>query len=326
MADYFDTGFCVRRPSWHGKENLLADYPENWDEARRAAGLMWEPKVLTLKAFDENGLEVPVTEHKAVVRDDTNAMLGVIGKQNANGLVSHGYMGEIFEAILEQPNVKYDTAGSIRGGAQVWASAYIDEPTQVAGDDTLTLPYLALLNAHDGSAALKIVRTSVRVVCANTYAAAELEGQRSGHEFTFRHTATIKDRIEEAKAALTGVRRDHAEWIKLAEELSLIPVSDEQFKLFVTRFVPEPVADVVSDRVRSNIERDRARITNCYLNSVTTNGNRGSALGVINATVEYLDHLRNYRNQDTYTSRTLLRPEPLKARALKTLREVVSAN
>ena len=38
MPDYFDTGFCVRDASWHGKELLLDEHPENWDDARLAAG------------------------------------------------------------------------------------------------------------------------------------------------------------------------------------------------------------------------------------------------------------------------------------------------
>lgn len=42
--DYFDTGFCVRKPSWHAKEVLLEDAPETWDEARAAASLTWEPE------------------------------------------------------------------------------------------------------------------------------------------------------------------------------------------------------------------------------------------------------------------------------------------
>ena len=43
MADYFESGFCVRQPSWHGKENLLDEFPEDWAAARIEAGLTWEP-------------------------------------------------------------------------------------------------------------------------------------------------------------------------------------------------------------------------------------------------------------------------------------------
>jgi hypothetical protein len=49
---------------------------------------------------------------------------------------------------------------------------------------------------------------------------------------------------------------------------------------------------------------------------------RGSAYGLVQAAGEYLDHARSYRTQDSYLGRTLLRPEPLKAKAVALARRV----
>jgi len=46
---------------------------------------------------------------------------------------------------------------------------------------------------------------------------------------------------------------------------------------------------------------------------------------VFNASVEFLDHVRGYRNQDTYLNRTMLRAEPMKAKSLTLIRELVTA-
>ena len=43
----------------------------------------------------------------------------------------------------------------------------------------------------------------------------------------------------------------------------------------------------------------------------------GTALGLVNTAVEYLDHARGYRNTDTYLGRTILKPEAMKAKAVK---------
>ena len=43
MPAFFDTGFCVRERSWHGLEDLLETPPASIEEARRLAGLEWEP-------------------------------------------------------------------------------------------------------------------------------------------------------------------------------------------------------------------------------------------------------------------------------------------
>ncbi len=46
--------------------------------------------------------------------------------------------------------------------------------------------------------------------------------------------------------------------------------------------------------------------------------------GLVQAAGEYLDHARGFRNSDTHLGRTLLRPEPLKVKAVKLVRQVAS--
>jgi len=229
MPAYFDTGFSVREPMWHGEGFVLDEYPEDWDDARVKAGLLWEPRAvptfqqLIVAVDDVDPTDVvigdaehkgkvrifrPLNDHKIIERDDNEDVLGVVG--DAFELVMHSEMGEIIEAILGE-GAKFETAGACRNGAQVWALAYLDESYQVARDDSATYPFLALLNSHDGSGAVKLVKTQVRVVCWNTYRAAEMEGERSGMQFTFRHSAGVHDRLEEAKAALSGLRHDAQE-------------------------------------------------------------------------------------------------------------------
>jgi phage/plasmid-like protein (TIGR03299 family) len=356
MPAYFDSGFSVREPMWHGGGNVLTDYPTDWTDARKKAGLEWEPELVpcyTHKTFeastpitdleqgaialhpgamaDEDGnmvtasteWMVPLVDHKLVERDDTHGVLGVVSDRF--GLVYHSVMGEILEAILGQPNVKFETAGSCRDGAQVWALAYIDEPYKVVGDNTETMPFVALLNNHDGSGACKLVRTQVRVVCWNTYQAAEMEGERTGQQFAFRHSGDVQGRITEAIAALSGARNEAKDWQEMAAELFGQRVDEACFNRYLADFIPDPIGEVVSDRVRGNVERARSTFRSLYFDSVTTEAHRGTALGLVDASVEWLDHVRGFRNRDTYMGRTLLRPEPMKARAVKLVRQAVGA-
>lgn len=341
MPAYFDTGFSVRQPMWHGQGNVLDTYPESWDEARKLAGLEWEPHTVPVyhrtpspewdvTLMGEHDPENPmawtydrVTGHQLVQRDDTGAVLGMVS--DGYHLVQHSVMGEILEALTDQPNVRFETAGSCRGGAQVWALAYLDEPYLAGGgDDSETYPFIALLNSHDGTGACKVVSTDVRVVCWNTYSAASAQGERTGRQFTFRHTAGVMDRIEEAKTALSTVREESERWRELAAELAAQPLTDRQVSWFTEAFIPEPEGEVLP-RVREDRAEKRARFRTLYTESPTTDGHRGTALGLYDAATEYLDHLRAYRSSDTYLSRTLLRTEPLKATALTLVREVVAA-
>lgn len=339
MPAYFDTGFSVREPMWHGMGNVLDDYPTDWAEARTFAGLDWEPElrpmvearcgdcggVLTSEAIElghcsvclSTAVKVELVEgERRVIRSDSGLHLGSVTDQFTP--VTHDQMGEVMEALSDTSDaVRFETAGSIRDGRQVWALAYLDEPVQIAGDDSPTLPFLALLNSHDGTGAMKVLPTSVRVVCWNTYRAAELQGEQHGQQFTFRHVGNVTERLEDAKDAIRNVRKAHHEWVELAEQLARFEVDERGVLDFVSMFIPEPVEDVTSDRVKNNIANARGSLLNIINHSPTCDGHRGTALGLVDAGVEYLDHVRAFRSKDTLMNRTLLRPEPMKARLVE---------
>jgi len=327
MPAYFDTGFAVREPSWHGQETLLEDYPENWDDARRAAGLMWEPTTAPIFIAGPNsGIgNVQVAGRQAIVRDDTGDLLHVAS--DAYSVITHADMGTIIDAVLDtDTNVRFETAGSVKDGAMVWALVRLDEPYQVPGDDSPTYPFMAMLNAHDGSASCSLTMTDIRVVCWNTWQAADDQGERSGARHVFRHTGNVQERIAAAKDALTNLRTESARTRAMFEELAKVPVNDSQVKDFTQLFLPSPAdrGEHCSDRVAANVDKARATFAGLYERSLTTDGIRGTAYGLLQASTEYLDHVRGFRNRDSYVGRTILRPEALKAKALGLIREVAA--
>ena len=48
-------------------------------------------------------------------------------------------MGEIVEAVLAQPRVSWETAGSLDGGRAVWCLACLDEPITLPGDQSVEI-------------------------------------------------------------------------------------------------------------------------------------------------------------------------------------------
>lgn len=353
MADYFESGFCVREASWHSKELLLAEYPTDWDDARRSAGILWEPtlqplyrkveKIVPVEAFalhgpDAAGLagthyeyldgqwvervfEYEQANAQEVVRDDTGEVLGNVSDKFE--LLYHHQMGPIVEAILDQDKAKFETAGSVKGGKQVYVTVRLDEQVEIEGDRSASYPYLVLLNSHDGSGACKVLFTTVRVVCANTFAMADREGNASGAQFSFRHTVGMSDRIAQAKTALRGARAATLEWVGIAEELATISVDADIEAAFIEQFIPMPPTGSISDRVRDNVLTDRSKFRST-LYSVTNVAESNTGLGLVNAAVEYLDHVRGFRNAETLMGRQLLRPEPLKTKAISLVRELTS--
>ncbi len=372
MPAYFDTGFSVRQPMWHRQGTVLEDYPTDWDDARKKAGLLWEPTyadlfvqrtvpalcrgcaevvgqdhadscpvrdvidqvwpadcgpadgVVVRELPDERLLvHVPTEGHQAIVRDDNWAVLAT--PTDSYKLIQHSQMGELLDAYSSAwrqagADVKFETAGSVRGGALVWALVWLDEPAYVPGDDSPTYPFAALLNAHDGSAACRLTPTSIRIVCWNTWKMAEAEGERNAHAVVLRHSGDVGARLEDAKASLAGMRDEAKEWQLLAADLASININDAVVTTFLDEFIPIPEA--ASERTRANRAERQATFRKLLTDSPTVAPLPDSAYKLVQAAGEYLDHLRPFRNPDTYLARTMFSSEPIKGGAIKLVRQL----
>ena len=327
MPANVESMFSVRQMPWHQEGIILGDYPGTWAEARVLAGLDWDPvpaNVYAAAGINPDGSVhyEPIDGWKSISRSDTGAVLSL--NKDSYTVIGHGEMGEIVEAVLAQPNVKWETAGVLDEGRSVWCLALLDEPLVLPLDDSPTLPYLAITNRHDGTAACALRATAVRIVCANTFRAAELEGERTGTTFSFIHKSNWRDRIEEARQAVTGARTEMRRYTELAAELLAIPITRTQRELFVTAFIPMPPQGLITDRVARNVEEARQALRLIF-ESTTTEQVAGTGYGLVQAAGEYLDHVRTARSWETRLNRTLIRPEPLKHRALSLVREITTS-
>ena len=327
MPANVESMFSVRQMPWHREGIIVEDYPGDWDQARKLAGLDWDPittEVYALTDLNANGTPryEPINGWKCIARSDDGAVLSL--NRDTYTVISHGEMGEIVEAVLAQPNVQWETAGVLDGGRAVWCLALLDEPISLPGDASPTLPYLAITNRHDGTGSCALRATAVRIVCANTFRAAELEGERTGATFSFIHKSSWRNRIEEARQAVTGARREMRRYTELAAELLAIPITPRQRNLFITEFIPMPPQGLVTDRVARNVDEARTALRLLF-DSTTNEQIAGTAYGLVQAAGEYLDHVRTARSWETRLNRTLIRPEPLKHRALSLVREITTA-
>lgn len=352
MSSLFEAGFCYQKPSWHGQETLLQHRP-TLEEARLIAH-NWEPKYEALYRKNQAAIDLAITdlrvaleegrlspaalqaaigdmlekalpkvdEYSGVVRDDNNKLLHVANPETF-GLFPNKGLYDIAEVFMGQGAV-LETNGSVDEGRKVYLLCYLDEPFKVPGDSSETYPFLAIINAHDGSTSLRLLPTEIRIVCANTFHYAALLGETTGVQYVFKHSASIADRVEEAKTALSQVRVQSSKYLELATELTGLTVDDESLKEFLVDFLPSPEehGEVISDRVRENIATARRAFKQIYLDSPTCEGIRGTGYGLFQAAGEYLDHKRGYRNRDSYLGRTVLSADRSKTKALELVRKV----
>lgn len=276
--------FSVREVPWHGLGQIL-DNPVTSKEAIVAAGLDWN--VVTKEVY-VGGVKTP--GYVANVRDSDNAVLGIV--TNRYSIIQNREAFEFTDSLVSDGELTYETAGSLRNGKQIWLLGKLPK-TEILGDDLE--PYICFTNTHDGTGAVRVCMTPVRVVCNNTLNLALRTAKRS---WSTRHTGDIQSKVREAQATL-GMANDYISALKQeAENLANINVSDETIEGILDQIYP--VKDDASDLTKGRIDGLKEEFFRC-LGMSDIKQFRGTAYGAMMAATDFADHskpLRVTKNSD----------------------------
>ena len=177
--------FYVRETPWHGLgTNVEGSLSSR--EALARAGLDWN--VVQKKLYTEDWNSVP--GFYANVRDSDNEVLGVVTHRYR--IVQNKEAFAFTDGLLGK-GVRYETAGSFRGGRKTWILARLPKQYRLADDKVI--PYLVFCNSHDGSGSIKAAMTPVRVLCNNTL---NLALQQADRIWTASHTGDMRGKLEDA--------------------------------------------------------------------------------------------------------------------------------
>jgi len=306
----------ARTDAWHRLGTTVRDRAFTAEEAMRLGHLGgWNVRKSPLTTTDltDEGVTTLAAPGYATIRTSP-----FTGQPEALGVVGGTYEplqneehAEFLNLLADQSGAVFDTAGSLRGGRQVFVTMQLPHTMKVGGQDGLDLN-IAALNSHDGSSAFRILITPVRLVCANTQAAA-LNHHRSS--VAIRHTRNAKGTVQAAREAL-GLTFDYVEAFQAeAERLIDTTVTDERFDRLITQVFGAPPAES-SPRAQSNEADRRSMLCWLWKDAATLDGIRGTAWGAYQAVAEYVDHYAPVRSQaDADTARAtrlLTNDEPAK--------------
>lgn len=285
MSANVETMFYTREKPWHGLGKQVQEAPTS-EKALWLAGLDW--KVLQKDVYTEG--RVKVQGYKANVRDTDGQVLGVVTDRYKVIQNSEAFA---FTDALFGEGVRYETAGSLSEGRKVWLLARLPKEYIISGERIS--PYLVFSNTHDGSGAVRVAITPIRVVCNNTLNLALNTAKRC---WSMIHTGDIKGKIKEAKDTLLFADEYMENLGKEFEALRLIKVSDEQVREYINLLLPMET-DPTPIQVK-NTERLRKDMARRYFDAPDLMDVGNNAYRFINAVSDFATHARPLRRTANY--------------------------
>ena len=295
MSHEFESGMSVRLPMWHGLGNVLDEYPEDAADALIQSGLNWSVRKVPL--FADVGGEIEETrftqviDYMGVVRSTDHSVLGVVSPKY-EPIQNRRMMEFIWDLMSQSEECMMETAGSLKSGKIVWALAKLNEYDLVDDEHELTKDYILITNSHDGSNALRVLMTSVRVVCWNTWSAA-ISG--ATNTWAVRHIGFANERIEECRKSI-GMAVEWSENSKEAMEyLADQRCDSELFNDLLSQVWPFD-EDEDEDSVIEIMEKRQTELNDLYLGiNETSSSIAGTNYAAFQAVNEQLDYLTTAR-------------------------------
>lgn len=284
MAALVESMMYVREVPWHGLGTKVNDAPTS-KEAIKLAQLDWNVNPTVI--YDANGKEI--SGYKANMRDSDQSILGIVSDRYQ--IVQNSEAFEFTDSLLDE-GVVYETAGSLRDGKQIWLLARMPSTT-ILGDDVD--PYLCFTNTFDGSGAIKVCMTPVRVVCNNTLNLALETTKRS---WSTRHIGDLAGKLHQAKETL-GLAQEYMKKLdEDADRLANTKLSDAEIESIVSFIFP---IDYIKDTKRKieNTNKMRNDFMTCYMMPDIAQY-RNTAYGLVNAASDMAGHMAPSRVTSNY--------------------------
>lgn len=274
MSADVETMMYVREVPWHGLGKQL-DAPPTSKEAIVAAGLDW--RVNSLPIYDASGKVIE--GFKANTRDSDDKVLGVVGTKYK--IVQNEDAFDFTDSLLNE-GMTYETAGSLNGGKRIWLLGKM--PQKQILNDTID-PYVCFVNSHDGTGAIKVCTTPVRVVCNNTLNFALNNAKRM---WSTIHVGKMEAKLNEARETLGLIDIYMNELEKDCEYLATKKLSDTEFeKIFDTIYPVDTNED--SKRRIENINSMKATLFACLL-AADIAQYKDTAYGKMMAVTDFANH------------------------------------
>jgi phage/plasmid-like protein (TIGR03299 family) len=284
MAHDINKMIYVGEVPWHGL-GVRLPARATYDEIVEAAGFY---EAVERQVFIPP-FNAPIPDRKALVRSDTGAYLSVVGKSYE--VVQFADVARTLVEAAGDVKAVFTTAGTLGPvGIRGWLLGELPEPIKVRGDESVIRKYVLGCAGHDGYTAVVIKNVATRVVCANTLGVAL--GERVGASWRIQHTASAKERLEEAGKAFRRIAQSYETFGELANVMAMTRFTSKQMQATIDGILPVPP----DDRDHRRLLQEREKVQRLYETAVGVEKLRGTAWGAFQSWTEYADHHRALRD------------------------------
>ena len=285
MAANVESMFYVRETPWHGLGTKVKEAPAS-NDALILAGLNWQ--VLQDPIF--TAASEPIEGYKVNVRDSDRKALGVVTDRYK--VIQNNEAFAFTDELLGE-GVRYETAGSLQGGKKVWLLAHMPREYIISGEQIS--PYLVFSNTHDGSGAIKVALTPIRVVCQNTLNLALAKANRC---WSMIHTGDIHEKMQEARDTLLRAENYMQELGQEFENLRMKKLSDRQVTEYIEILLP--LEDNSTPQQTKNIRKLREDMKMRYFDAPDLQHVGKNAYRFVNAVSDFATHAEPLRKTANY--------------------------
>lgn len=304
--------FSVKEKAWHGLGQIVEQYPTS-SEAIRHAGLDYEVAksplytkasgiIQTNDGIEMGSTELAVPDCFATIRTDSNAVLGVVGKDYQ--IVQNREAFSFFDAIVGGGDgILYETAGALGQGERIFITAKLPDYIRVGNGDDVTEKYIFLTTSHDGSGSITAAFTPIRIVCQNTLNASL---RSMSNVVRIRHTSGAKQRLDDAHKVMGLADKLSSQLEGIFNEWAKVKVTDIQVKKLIQlalcpntetlALIKKGADDEVSTVFKNTVEDAFAYAMASESQQMDTT--KGTLFGAYNCVTGYYQNVRKYKDNE----------------------------
>ena len=284
MPANVETMFYVRVAPWHGL-GVCVEEALNSRDALEQSGLNWTVEQRPIMT-DYN----IIPGYRANVRQSDGKVLGVVTDRYK---VVQNHEAFAFTDALLGEGVKYETAGSLQDGRKIWILAKLPDKYIIEGEQID--PYLVFSSSHDGSGAIKVCMTPIRVVCQNTLNLALSSARRM---WSTIHVGDLAAKMDEAHNTLLLAEKYMGRLGTEVSRLSKIELSDRKVMECIDLLLP--MDDQPTEIHKKNIARVREDLKIRYLDAPDLQHVGKNAYRFLCAVSDFATHAKPLRKTANY--------------------------